>query len=204
MIIGPDFIWLHVPKCGGTSIERTLRQAFAHRKDIHFDVKDIKNTDANGRVLWHHTIPMRQEHDSTFDPAGKKVVAAIRRLPAWLLSRVHYEVNRTKGAVCPKREQLLRGEFLERNGALNSVENVMRRFNRPTVDEWVRVENMEEDLKRIFALPDLKLIHANEGKIEYVRNLSFWFTPEELRELYAANPTWASIERRVYGKLLGE
>lgn len=43
---------------------------------------------------------------------------------------------------------------------------------------------------------------ANVGKIEYVRDLRFWFTRSELEGIYEANPIWAGLEEKVYGDLL--
>lgn len=200
MIIGPDFVWLHVPKCGGTSIERSLRNAFRNRRDVHFDRKHLSEKDARGRVIWHHTIKLRHEHDPAFDPSGKKIVAAIRRLPNWLLSRVHYEANRSAG-MAPTREQFVLGEFLEHSGVANSPEKMIRRFNRPPVDDWLRVEHLTDDMIRVFGIDPADMVRANESKIDYIKDLSFWFTKDELRALYKANPTWAEIEEKAYGGL---
>lgn len=200
MIIGPDFVWLHIPKCGGTSIERTLRSSYKDRRDVTFDRKHPTARDARGKAIWHHTIKDRHLHDPEFDLTGRKIVAVIRRLPSWLLSRVHYESNRT--GVVPTREQFITGRFLERSGFVNAAESMIKRYNTPPVDEWIRVEHMTDDMVRIFGIDPSEMLHVNEGKIDYVRSLSFWFTEDELRGLYEANPTWAELEKKAYGDLL--
>ena len=44
----------------------------------------------------------------------------------------------------------------------------------------------------------------NPTRIDYVRNTSFHFRRDELAELYARNPVWTSVERRLYGSTLDE
>ncbi|MCI2395569.1 hypothetical protein [Aliiroseovarius sediminis] len=198
MIIGPDFIWLHVPKCAGTAVERALRGTFRGRKDIHFDRVTGKHP-----AIWHHNIPQRLKHDADFDPSGKRILAGIRRLPKWLLSRVHYEVARSPDQV-PTREMLAKGAFFTRTGSVLQADSVLRRFNTPPVDRWIRDDHLEQDLCEALRINEIKVPRVNETSLKYIKDISFWFTPAELKSLYEANPEWAEIEKRLYGSLLEE
>jgi hypothetical protein len=140
MIIGPDFIWLHFPKCAGSSLEEALRELLADRKGIHFDPADNNNPSADG----HHNIPQRRAKDSSFDPSGKKVLCGIRRLPSWILSRTHFEISRDPRLI-PTKEMLVKGEFYEPNGGVQKADAYMGLFSKPHVDKWIRTENTAED-----------------------------------------------------------
>lgn len=199
MIIGPDFIWLHVPKCGGTSVERCLQQALAKRPDVHFDTINPREA-----VIWHQNIAARKKYDPGFDPSGKRIVACIRRLPGWLLSRVHFEAARPPKKLVVTREMLVRGEFFESSGYHHKADNMIRKYNNPEVDQWIRIENLRDDLSNFFGFDVGEVPRVNETKINYIKNLDFWFTPDEIRRLYEQNPVWASIERKAYGDTLAE
>ena len=194
MIVGPDWIWLHVPKCGGTAVEQVLRKAFRRRRDVVFD-----RVGRRSPVIWHHSLRRRREFDPDFDPSGKRVIGCIRRLPSWLLSRVHFEAERSK--LIPTREQFLRGEFYESTGYLSKADRMIRDFDTPGVDDWIRVEHMATDIAAVFDLQLRSIPRVNEGKMPFIKDLSLWFTPDDLRAIYDANPVWAALERRVYGRL---
>ncbi|WER09561.1 hypothetical protein PUH89_00870 [Rhodobacter capsulatus] len=197
MIIGPDFIWLHVPKCAGTALERALNVSFKERSDIHFDVSNQRF----GPIIWHQNIVKRQEYDPNFDPAGKRIIANIRRLPHWILSRIHFEAARTPDHI-PTREMLATGQFYNASGTINKANGIIRRFNQPEVTDWIRVENIEEDAKKAFKISKISIPRVNETSLKYIKDLSFWFTSKDLANLYARNPDWARVEEKVYGKLL--
>jgi hypothetical protein len=36
--------------------------------------------------------------------------------------------------------------------------------------------------------------------LDYDRQISRWFTPAQLEQLYLSNPAWAAVEERVYGR----
>lgn len=199
MIIGPDFIWLHVPKCGGTSVEQCLRQALSDRPDVHFDT-----IDPSKKVIWHQNIPKRIKHDPDFDPSGKRVIACIRRLPGWLLSRVHFEATRPPNHLVPTREMLMRGEFFENSGFHHKADNLIRQYNNPEVDHWIRIEHLRDDLSAALGFDIGEVPRVNETSLRYVKNLDFWFTKDEIAALYEQNPVWASIERKVYGNTLAD
>lgn len=205
MIVGPDWVWLHVPKCAGTATEYALREAFANLPDVVFDPVGPGNP-----VIWHHTVAKRTEQDPSFSAQNKRIAGNIRRLPFWLLSRAHFEVWRHGNKVAPTRQQLLRGLFpnVSLKGEVVrhiSADHQIAHFA-DEVTHWFRTEFLKEDLQSFFDFPEelgaVTPVSRNETKLRYVNSLDFWFTPDELAGLYDANPLWAAIERKVYGSVL--
>jgi hypothetical protein len=202
MIVGRSFVWLHFPKTGGHSVAAAIRAAAAGREDIVFD---RQGRDAG----WHDTPGERARRDRSFDPAGRTVISGIRRLPWWLLSRVHFEAARPPHH-CVSRAMLCCGEFYEHDGTVNRADDHALRFGAP-VDRWVRLEHLADDFVAQFegllgprvrgAAGRLRKV-VNPTRLDYVKSLGFYFTPQELDGLYRANPAWAAMERRVYGDLL--
>lgn len=199
MIQGPDFVWLHLPKCAGTALEAALKEIWQDSPGYRFDVQDPHN------VIWHDDIVRRRRRDPEFDLGGRRIIANFRRLPSWLLSRVHYEAQRPPHHIVT-REMLLRGDLFEQSGALNRADRYALYYNRPPVDCWIRTENLAEDAAKAFGLdPEVlqaKLKRKNVGALNYIKSLDFWFTKRELADLYAATPHWAELELRIYGSLL--
>lgn len=199
MIVGPDFIWLHFPKCAGTALQSALRQVYRGRTDVVFDPIDQRN------VIWHHSIQQRKRHDSTFDPGDRKILCGFRRLPYWLLSRVHFEAQRPPHRIVT-RAMLVRGQFYEQRGVLNKADSYVKKYNNPKVDAWIRTEHLVDDLSRVLEIDRQRLNgtmkQENAGEMDYIRDLAFWFTPEDLVGLYAANPEWATVEEVLYGELV--
>ncbi|WP_147405719.1 hypothetical protein [Cereibacter sphaeroides] len=205
VIVAKDWIWLHVPKCGGTSTEKMLHEIYENDPSVVFDPVGPKLP-----VIWHESVQTRQKKNPAFSAEGRKVIGNIRRLPYWLLSRVHFEVQRNGDAGLVTRAQLRDGKFRGRAGPggkpgkLASADDMITNFA-PDVTHWMRTENLMEDMARTFPLPPgvaLKEIRENSGKLSYVKDVKFWFTRAELLNLYKKNPVWAQIEQSVYGNLL--
>ncbi|QND65754.1 hypothetical protein HB777_18790 [Mesorhizobium loti] len=199
MIIGPDFVWLHFPKCAGSSLELALRDLLANRSDIHFD--DIDDVSSH----WHNSISQRQESNPSFDPSGKLIIACVRRLPSWIISRVQFEATRHDQLVA-SREMIVSGKFFEPGGEVNSADDYMTLYS--DVSRWIRIENLVEDVASIFDLrADVvatSLAKHTTRVTPYIKDPKFWFTDDEIANLYASNPLWASVEDRVYGDRLGK
>ena len=197
MIVGKDFIWLHFPKCAGTSLEKALRKL---APDAVFDPVGPSNG-----AIWHDTIPQRMARDKSFNPDGRRIISGFRRLPHWVLSRVYFEAFRPPHHTVT-RDMLVRGQIFERTGDMRSADSYFARFNTPTVTDWIRVENVEEDTASALRIGidrvRAALPHANAARNPIIKSLAFWFRPEELRALYAANPAWAAKEAELYGGLL--
>ena len=196
MIVGPGFSWLHFPKCAGTETEAILHRLFGHDPALEFDVV------APGRINWHHSIPERRAADPGFDPSGRAVICNIRRLPSWLLSRVHSGLARVPEHRVT-REMLLQGRFPRHDGHILSADDLMRRYTAHPVARWIRTEQFAQDFRAAFSpyltLPaDITTPNANRAAIPYVRDPSFHFTEAEIAGLYQANPLWAEVEARAY------
>lgn len=181
-------------------MQNAMRAVFDGRKDVAFDPIDYAN------VIWHQNIPAREAYDESFRLGDRRVISGIRRLPHWLLSRVHFEAERSPGFHKATRQMLLRGEFYEHSGVVNRADTYIQMYQQPRVDRWIRTEKMIDDISDAFgveqSLVATSLKRENETKAGYIKDLQFWFTPDDLAGLYAANPSWADVERRVYGSLL--
>jgi len=199
MIIGPDFIWLHFPKCAGTSVEKALRAIYKGKRDYQFDPIGGARP-----VIWHDTLWARRQRDPNFSPGNRRILCCFRRLPSWILSRVHFIATRDE-RLTPTREMLMAGRFRENNGNINNPDNYLAGFVASKPTTWLRTEFIASDLATALSLPQSQiskhLPHETHG-LNYIRNVDFWFTPEELRRLYEACPLWAEWEMKIYGSLL--
>jgi hypothetical protein len=196
VIYTSEWIWLHFPKCGGSTIEYMLAESFKNRSDLHLDKIDSTN------MIWHDTINERRNRDPSFEVQERKILCAIRRLPSWILSRIHYEAAREPHKVAT-RKMLEAGKFFENNGYLNHADATMRDYSDQGIDFWIRTENLVEDMSALFG-PDLIVYDGklNTNTFQYIEDLSFWFTSKQLKDLYSQNPIWAATEEKVYGSLI--
>lgn len=204
MIVGRSFVWMHFPKTGGHTVAAAIRDAAKGREDVVFDRRGVDD------ARWHQSIGERAHDDRDFDPEGKLVISGIRRLPWWILSRVHYEAARPPHR-CASREMLCLGQYYEQDGTIRQADACLDRLGSHPVDRWVRLEHLAQDFVAHFeailgprvrtAAHKLKKV-VNPTTLDYVKSLGFYFTSAELEALYAANPRWAAMERQVYGDVL--
>ena len=110
------------------------------------------------------------------------------------------------GARLPARADAVSARAVAQQPARPAPRPVHRR--RPfAVDRWLRVEQLADDFlalvgelrdvtdderRRVRALPQT-------NSIEYDHEVSHWFTPAQVRTMYAHNPLWAALEERLYG-----
>ena len=201
MIIGPDFLWLHFPKCAGTLVEKILRVAFGDDPTLEFDPLDPRH------VIWHQDVDERQA--ATGRELGRKhVICCFRRLPHWVLSRINFEKHRSPHLPF-SRAMYTQGRFYEQNGAESTAEGYVRKYSSRTVSHWIRVEFLREDFVAAFS-PYLDVTRLDldgafgrrVNETDYHRDLGAWFSPNELAALYDSCPTWRDLEVSLYGDLV--
>ena len=84
MITGSNFVWLHLPKTGGTSTARLFQQLDLEEITVDDETQDAKHQSLEDRL--------RVEGEkTTSDRHRKKVIIPSRRLTSWLLSDWHHK-----------------------------------------------------------------------------------------------------------------
>jgi hypothetical protein len=194
VVIGKTFAWGHLPKTGGDATAEMFR--------VFGDLVEFEDPpDSDDK----HTL----FRDRAKQVAGKRLLLNFRRLPEWVLSRAHH-VNRYglapeyKPLPMDSPQQLAESSFPDYRLATFTDSGSLE------IDTWLRIDTLPEDfLAFVSELRDvtdeertrvIELGRVNEGN--YDRELSHWFTAEQMRTLYGSNPTWAAIEERLYGNLV--
>lgn len=202
MIIGDSFVWLHFPKCAGTTTTAALLKNFVGDPSVQFDAT------GQGEPIWHDTVAER-ERRSGVSLSDKDVLANIRRLPAYVVSKIHYTESLNPD-IRHSREHLLTGEFMEVDGSKYSPDYLLRHYEAHIVSNWIRTEHLKEDVVSVFGRyldltdKDFSILSEKINSTDYSRGLAKWYSRREMARLYRKNPVWAKIERRVYGSLLHE
>ena len=192
MVITERFAWAHLPKAAGDATREMLCA-------VPGLVQFADPPDSNDK---HMPFFGRER-----EVAGKLLVMNIRRLPAWALSGAHHRA--VHGEYPDYRPSPL--QTPDQISRLTDADDLLRWMTdhgRFYVDRWLRAESLADDLLAFLAElgvegPDVRrrvlaVGRVNEGSYGHRST----FTDAQLRRLYELNPTWASIERRVYGGLV--
>jgi hypothetical protein len=139
---------------------------------------------------------------------GKLLACNIRRLPAWSLSWAHQQTQRgfqDDGSPVPMNSPQRMAEIPRGDRRLAHF-TAGGRFR---IDRWLRTEHLAEDFiafaSELSELSDAERTsitrHPQVNALEYDHDIRHWFTPAQVRLMYANNPVWSAIEERVYGDL---
>jgi hypothetical protein len=191
MVIGERFAWAHLPKTGGTA---TLELFLLFPELILFGDFD----DSNAK----HTL----FGDRSDQVTGKLLVMNIRRLPLWALSRAQHVA---RWGVHPDYVPIPMGSADELADS-DFPDNRLGLFTgagRFEIDTWLRMERLAEDFldfiseytdvteEQRAAVFNLPMVNSHDYDHELVK----WFTADQLDRIYARNPVWQALERRLYG-----
>ena len=194
MITSDQFVWLHLPKTGGTSTARLFRSLNIEGISVDPDHVDEKHESVETRMvgLNPNQIP-------------KKTIITSRRLSSWLLSDWHHKTKKM-GLSLPF-EPVRCGLFysLRLGGIWVSADYWIHYFKAKNCTHVVRLENLEEDSNRIVVpllatkINCLKFPTSNANN--YKRKIERFFSGADLKRIYQNNPAWTSWEEEIYGSL---
>ena len=193
MLISNRFIWLHLPKTGGTSTARLFRQLNIPGIAVDPDHVDDK----------HESIEHRLDGFNL--DIGKKIIITSRRLASWLLSDWHHKTKKMDLELpfSPVKSGLFYS--LRLGGTWVSADYWIHYFKATSCNHAVRLEHLEEDSNR-FVLPFLPegtqaLSFPRSNTNEYSHKIENFFGANDLKRIYENNPAWTAWENQVYGSL---
>jgi hypothetical protein len=195
MVLTDNFIWTHLPRTGGTS---TVAM---------FEVFGIMSVHADNDYRKHQTF--RECIEQRLVDEKRHHVCNLRRLIPWLQSIGKCQLQYPGGIFDPQcaKQGLVYLLHNDQTRAvwLAHVDQILTEYMIPRVDTWLRTEHLKEDfiamISRFTTVTkkqerQLSRIHKNRG----IDTTRVW-TKRECRQIYAACPGWAALERQVYGDL---
>ena len=189
MVIGEQFAWGHLPKTGGQAT-RAMFRVFAEL---------IVFADPAG--FEQYTTFRERENEVR----GKLLALNLRRLPAWILSHENHKA-RIPALPHPKPNPISSPEQMASSKLPDECLSIFTDGGRLQIGTWVRTEFAADDLLELASrftdvTPEQRrLVHGIEiDELDYDHDTRHWFSEKRLERLYAGNPSWAAIEREVYG-----
>ena len=210
MVIGPDFVWAHMPKTGGTSVVEMFGLV-----DNSLDIDA-----AHDNVLTHDTFAVKEARTG-IDLSGKQRLLNIRRLPAWIISFANYTRDMSpvpkKDLLCGKVHCVFPLDditIVDLSEAMKHhkqyfADDLLKQYICGRVDHWLRTEHLAKDfiscVSEFISIAPEQRRQLNKLRLNvqtYDRNIRSWFrTKRSLKRLYDLNPVWAELERELYGSL---
>jgi hypothetical protein len=209
MIYNNEFVWLHFPKTGGTSIDKIFRKHFSKEQDLFIDTQSPRRLKLGLETpVWHDSLLERKAKNSAFTWNGKTIICGIRRLDTWLQSRFSFEFKRSPG-LPHNLEDILEGHFLERSGLQSSADRYMRKYLPPelfTTNEVkvIRQEHFGTDFRSCFSeflnvakITETELAKRHNFNSRDHEQLASYISAHR-DEIYRSCPYWKEVEERYY------
>ena len=194
MILANHFIWLHLPKTGGTSTASLFRKLDLPEITVDPDDIDAKHESIETRLKGIDSLP------------GKKSIITTRRLPSWLLSDWHHKTKKMGLNIpfAPVKSGLFYS--LRLGGTWIAADYWIHYFKATECSHTVRLEHLEDDSNRFIlpllppGTPKLQFPYKNTNK--YSNKFEDFFGRSDLQRIYQNNPAWSTWEKKIYGSLI--
>jgi hypothetical protein len=193
MVVSHKFVWAHLPKTGGDATAAMLQRV---PRLIVLADPPLDNA---------KHLPLDERRGSI---AGKLLVANMRRLPSWAMSLARHRERFGRYPDYAPQGPAARDGVAGEPAADDLLELIVGHYE---IDVWLRQERLEDDLVRFLreaegltdgeeaAIRSVGRVNENRRRRELRRiTPERYFTPEQIEAIYANNPRWAAIERRVY------
>lgn len=197
MIWNEKFVWLHMPKTGGTTMSRIFKNINDASLNIDNDSQDKK----------HDSEYDRKYRDSDWEIGARKKLINIRRLSSWLISDWKHKRKHMQLPQLPF-EPVKSGLFysIKLGGIWVSADYWLKHLNVDKDTDILRLEFLEIDFKKyIYPLttPEGNTIEFskkdNAIELNDKENSRYKLSNEiDIERIYTNNPYWAEIENRIY------
>ena len=196
MIIADSFLWLHLPKTGGTSMNRLFRE----RRLVGVEIDD----DDTPRK--HDSVALRESRGDWEAGTRRRFITA-RRLEDWLISDWQHKRHRM-GLPDLDPAPVRCGLFysLRLGGVWVAADWWLRYFELDADVTALRLEHLHDDLNRhlLPLLPDGSAPFSqpprdNPRVAEAGSDGRPVFSEADRQRIRSANPCWHAWQQRVYG-----
>jgi len=213
MIWGKNFVWIHIGRMGGYSVDQMFR--LLQLSDVHLDPLGGDWS----RWKRHQTVEQREAEARVGLQNGRARISNFRRLPTWILSFAEYKKKNegldfttedlTQGLLKAEYRELETGNLEETRKRNFHADSILEYYGVREMDYLMRTEYLPTDfidvMSRWYSIPNetREQIHAvHENGNVYQRNLGLRFSADQIRTMYASCPVWTALEKKVYGDLL--
>ena len=213
MIWGKSFIWIHIGRTGGYSVDRMCR--ILDQEDIHLDPLGGEWS----RWKRHQTIEQRESELGLDLTTGRAKVSNIRRLPHWIVSFAEYKKKNegldftteelVQGRLRAEHRELTTGELETSRARELHADMLLAYYGLAEMDHWLRTEQLADDFLSLmgnwYQISDEKRARIRgiqENANQYDRDLSSRFSKQQIAEMYESCPRWRDLELELYGDLL--
>lgn len=200
MIWHNDFVWLHLPRAGGTATANWVREIF-QRNNSHAG-------SALARVSVDDDL-LRQKHDNLLtreirfgEISGcRSVVMNFRRLDEWLLS--NFKFAKAAG-MNVSLERYLAGEYFSlRLGNWCLADWWLHYFEMERVSHYFRLDRLEEDWRQFLQDTvglEIPACHNIVKMNQAPECAECWPALHEgcWRVAYEKNPAWTKLEQQIF------
>ena len=198
MIEGPNFVWMHLPKTGGTSMNRLIRELHIPNIVVDEDQFDHK----------HDSISLREKQTDWRAGARQRFITA-RRLSAWLISDWQHK-RRHMGVPNLDFEPVRSGLFysFRLGGTWVAADWWLQYFEVNSQVQALRLEYLTEDLNHFLhpmlppGTPPFTVLPRENAKPGQFNENEPRLTTDDFQRILHVNPKWAEWEERVYGDVL--
>jgi len=198
MIEGPKFVWMHLPKTGGTSMNRLIRDLQIPQVIVDEDQYDHK----------HDSISLREKQSGWKAGTRQRFITA-RRLSAWLISDWQHK-RRHMGVPDLDFEPVRSGLFysFRLGGTWVAADWWLQYFEVNADVQALRLEHLSEDLNDYLlpllpeGTPKFMFLPRENAKPDHLNEGEPCFTTEDLKRIFLINPKWSEWEQQVYGNIL--
>lgn len=195
MIEGPNFVWMHLPKTGGTSMNRLIRELHIPNVIVDPDQFDQK----------HDSIALREQKSNWRVGTRQRFVTA-RRLTSWLISDWQHK-RRHMGVPDLDFEPVRYGLFysFRLGGTWVAADWWLQYFDINNEVQALRLERLQDDLNSFLhpklpkGTPSFALLPSENAKPDHLKKDEPQFTDEDFKRILHSNPKWASWEKNIYG-----
>jgi hypothetical protein len=195
LIVSDTFLWLHLPKSGGTSMNRLFREQAIPNVIVDPDETPHK-----------HDSVRQRESRGNWQAGNRRRFITARRLGNWLISDWQHKrrkMNLPNLDFEPVRSGLYYS--LRLGGTWVAADWWLQYFEVDESFTTLRLEHLKDDLNR-HLLPLLPAGTApfhtpprENSKPSAMAANEPRFTADDLQRIAAVNPTWSAWQQRVYG-----